>query len=128
MKNSNYICHVPYLRNSKTYDHDFWCTSVKWWYLQVFFHIFKILIFRVFREVKGQKVVQNDKTFCLSCSISQELCIIWFSFMVHVCKMIISPGFLFHFFKILIFWVVMEVKGQKMVKNDKKICLLRSIS
>ena len=26
----------------------------------------------------------------------------------------------FHFFKFLIFWVVSEVKGQKMAQNDKK--------
>ena len=37
MKNNNYICHVLYLRNSVAYDHDFWFTCVKWWYLQVFF-------------------------------------------------------------------------------------------
>ena len=48
------------------------------------------------RMVKVQKMVQNDKKFCPSCSISQELYyIISLSFMVHMCKMIISPGFLF---------------------------------
>ena len=29
MKNKSYICYVPYLRNSMTYDHDFWYTFVK---------------------------------------------------------------------------------------------------
>ena len=29
----------------------------------------------------------------------------------------------FYFFKILIFWVVMGVNGQRMVQNDKKTCL-----
>ena len=49
--------------------------------------------------------------------------------MVLMCKMIISAGvFFFHFFKILIFWVVSGVKGQKMVQNDKKICLSHSTS
>ena len=57
--------------------------------------------------------------------ISQESYIIWLSFMVHLCKMIISPGF---FFKILIFWVVRGVKRQKTVQNDKKFVLLHSIS
>ena len=55
-----------------------------------------------------------------------------------MCNMI-SPGDFFHFFKILIFWVVvgflgswlllvfqnfdfLGVKGQKMVQNDKKLC------
>ena len=34
----------------------------------------------------------------------------------------------FHFFKILIFWVHTGVKVQKMFQNDKKSCLLLSIS
>ena len=34
MKINNYICHAPYLRNSIAYDHDFWYTCVKSWYLQ----------------------------------------------------------------------------------------------
>ena len=71
--------------------------------------------------VKGQKIAQNDKTFCLLCSISQEPYIIWLSFVVHKCKMI-SPG-IFYYFKVLIFWVVRRVSGQKMTKNDQKICL-----
>ena len=37
-----------------------------------FFHFLKILILQVFKGVKGQKIVQNDKKFCLLCSISQE--------------------------------------------------------
>ena len=94
-----------------------------------FFHFFKILIFQVVRGVKGQETVQNDKNFCPSCFVSQELYIIWLSCMVHMCKMIISPDSLFfHFFKILICRVVRWVKGQKMVQNDKKFCRLRMIS
>ena len=63
-------------------------------------HFFKILIFQVFRGVKGLKMVQNDKKICLSHSISQKPYIIWLSFMVHMCKMI-SPGFFgfFYFFQ-----------------------------
>ena len=34
----------------------------------------------------------------------------------------------FHFFKILIFWVVSVVKEQKMPQNDKQLCLSHSIS
>ena len=41
MKNNDYIRHAPYLRNSVAYDHDFWYTCVKWWYLQAFFHFSK---------------------------------------------------------------------------------------
>ena len=75
--------------------------------------------------VKGQKIAQNDKTFCLLCSISQEPYIMWLSFVVQKCKMI-SPGiFLNYFFKILI-WVVMRVKGWKMAQNVKKKTCLRN--
>ena len=45
----------------------------------------------------------------------------------HVQSYNISRCF-FYFFKILIFWVVRRVKGQKMVQNDKKLCSSRSIS
>ena len=62
------------------------------------FHFFKILIFRVVRGVKRAKMVQNEKIFCLSCFISQEPCIIWLSFMVHMCK-IISAGVFFSYFQ-----------------------------
>ena len=48
-----------------------------------FFHYFKILIFSFVRGLKGQKVVQNDKKFCLLHSISQEPYIVWLSFVVH---------------------------------------------
>ena len=34
---------------------------------------------------------------------------------------------LFHFFKILIFWVVSGVKGQKMAQNDQKLFFLKKI-
>ena len=68
-----------------------------------FFHFFKILFFWVFKRVKRQKTVQNDRKFCLSHFISQELYVIWLSFMVHTCKMIISSGVLFSFSKIWFF-------------------------
>ena len=41
--------------------------------------------------------------------------------MVHLCEMMISPGAFFHFFKTLVFWVVSELKGQKMSQTDKII-------
>ena len=92
-----------------------------------FFQFFKILFFWVVRGVKEQKQVQNKK-FYLSHFISQEQYIIWLPFMVHLCKMIISLGGFSIFVKILFFWVVRGVKGQKTVQNDKKLCLLHSIS
>ena len=48
---------------------------------------------------------------------------LWYAFV----KWYISRCF-FHFFKTLIFWVVMRVKGQKMVQNNKKFGPLCSIS
>ena len=73
-------------------------------------------------------MVQNEKRFCLLNTISQEPYIIWLPFMVDKCKMIISAGFSFNFFKILIFWFVSGIKGQKMAQNDKNFCLLCLIS
>ena len=68
---------------------------------------------------KSKKMVQNDKKFCLLHSISQEPCIIWLKFMVHICKMIIFSGVFFHFFKFLIFWVHKK-GGRKRAKNSPK--------
>ena len=72
-------------------------------------------------------MIQNDKKSCPLHFISQEPYIICLSFMVHICK-IISSGIFFYFSKILIFWVHRGIKGQQMVQNDKKFCLLHSIS
>ena len=91
------------------------------------FHFFKILIFQVVSGVKGQKMVQNDKKLCLLCSISLKPYIVWLTFMVHICKRI-SLGFVFIFFRILMFQAVKGVKGQKMVQHDKKFGLLCYIS
>ena len=52
----------------------------------------KLWYFGLLGGAKGQKIVQNDKKICLSCSIFQEPYIIWLSYMVHMCKVIISPG------------------------------------
>ena len=107
-----------YLRNHLC-GYNFWCTFVKWWYLQVFFFsFFQNFDFSCYRG-KGQKMAENGKKFCLSHSISQEPYIIWSSFMKNKCKMIISPRYFFHFFKTLIFLVVLTVKGQKMAQNEK---------
>ena len=85
------------------------------------FSIFlKIFIFWVHRGVKGQKTVRNDKKLCLLCSISQEPSIIWLSFVVQMCKIIISPGAFFNV-KILIFQVVKGLKGQKMSQNVENL-------
>ena len=64
-----------------------------------FLHFYKILTFLVVTGVKEQKTAQNDIKFCLLHSISQEPCIKWLSFIVHIYKMIISSG-IFVFFLI----------------------------
>ena len=75
-----------------------------------------------------QEMALNDKKFCLLCSISQEPCIIGLSFMVHVCKIIVSLGAFFILSKFQ-FWGGCEgVKGQKMTQNDKKISVALHIS
>ena len=139
------------LRNCTSSDHNFWYKYVKWWYQSGVFFIFLnfdflgkndkkrpimtknsvalhisgiihhmiviyvklvwndisscFFIFSKFwfsggRGVKGQKMTQNEKKFCLLRSISQEPYIISFSYMVHICKLIISMGIFFTFFKI----------------------------
>ena len=90
----------------------------------VFFFFFKILIFRAFRGVKRQKMVQNDKKLCPSRFISQELYIIWLSFMLHMYKMIISLGFFFFFFFfnffIILIFQVFRGEGKKEKKGPKR--------
>ena len=93
----------------------------------MFFSFFIMLILQVVRRVKGQNMAQNDKKLCLPCLVSQEAYIIWSSFMLLMCKRIISPGFFSNFFQILILGVKSELKGQKMAQHDKKICLSHSI-
>ena len=81
-----------------------------------FFHFFKILIFRVVRRVKGQKMVQNDKKFSFTFHISGTIHHMIVIYMVQMCEMIISLGVFFNA-KILIFQFVKGLKGQK---NDLK--------
>ena len=114
-------------------------TCIIWFSFMV--HICKMIvsmgIFLIFSKfwfsrLLGGKRAKNSpkwqKILSVTPSTSQEPYIIWLSFMLHLCKMIISPGNFFIFFKILIFWVVREVKAQKMVLNGKKFYLLYSIS
>ena len=95
MKNDSYICHALYLRNSIACDHVFWYICVKWWFLQVFFSFCQKLDFLGCYLGKRAKMAQNDKKFCLSRFISQKPYIMQLSFIVHLCKMIISRHFFF---------------------------------
>ena len=90
------------------------------------FHFFKILITWVFRGLKGWLMVQNDKNFCPLCSISQEPYIIWLSFMVYMCKMIIFAG-IFSVFSNFDFLSCEEGKRAKKPKMTKKYCPWHSI-
>ena len=82
-----------------------------------FIHIF---IFWAARRVKGQIVAKDDKK-------KKSVCCIWYlsnhiSYDCHLwytCVNNISRSF-FHLFKILIFWIVSRVKGQKIAQNYKK--------
>ena len=78
-----------------------------------FFHFFKILIFLVVRRVKWQKMAQNDKKFCLSHSISQELYLIWLWFLAHWYKIMVSPAIFFIFSKFWFFRFLVEGKRAK---------------
>ena len=91
-------------------------------FFSYFFHFCEHFDFLAPYGVKGQKTVQNDKKLCLSHSISQEPFIIWLSFMVQMCKMIISLDV---FFSVTtsIFQVVKGLKGQKMAQNIENFCL-----
>ena len=84
-------CLTPYPSKHTSYDCAFCCTSLKWWHLQMLFSFFQNFSFL---GCWGK---------CSHC-ISQELYIIWLWFLVHMCKMMISPAIFFlQFFKILIF-------------------------
>ena len=100
----NCVCCAPYLRNHTSYDCHLWYTCKTIITAGVFFPFFRILIFWVVRGDKGQKWQKWQKTLSvvpyisgtihhMSHLISQEP-YIWSSFMVHMCKRIISPGFL----------------------------------
>ena len=75
-------------------------------------------IFGIISGGKRAKKTQNDKNFCLSHSVSQELYIIWLWFLVHMCKMMISPVCKFFYFSNFDFW---GFKGGKWAKNDLKL-------
>ena len=72
----NYVCRTPNLRKHTSYDREFWYTKIKWWHFQIpfFFFFFFFFISRVVREVKVQKMAQNDKKFlCVSLCISETI-------------------------------------------------------
>ena len=118
----NLVCHTPYLRNHTSYDFHLYIYGTNdniSWIFFFFFILSKFWFSMIFVGLKGQKIV--PKKLCPLHLISKEPYIIWLSFVVHKCKLMISPGFFFFNFDF-------SVKGQKMVQNEKRFCLLYSIS
>ena len=97
---------APYLSNCIAYDHDFWHTCVKWWYLHALFLFFsKFCFFLGFwwgKRAKNSPKWQR-KSVCHTSYLRNHTsydCHLWYTcvkwWYLQAC---------FHFFKILIFWV-----------------------
>ena len=69
-------CLTLYLRNCTTYDCGFWYTCVKWWYIQLFFHFFKILTFLGFQ---GLSINAKRKFWGVP---HLQMCVIFFFYFV----------------------------------------------
>ena len=110
MRNNNYICHAPYLRNRTSSDHNFWYTYVKWWCLQAFF--------------QAHKITQYDKSFCCTLYFRTIYHIV-FIYGTHACikEKYLQSFFYFIFFKIMIFRIIRRrgggLKGKKWPKMAK---------
>ena len=87
------------------------------------YFIFSKFLFDGLLVGKMEKMAQNDKKSCLSHSVSQKLYIIWLWFLVHMCKMFISPAIYFIFSKFF-FLGFYGVKGQKMTKLPMESVIL----
>ena len=101
--NEKYRLHPSYTISQKQYSLWSWFSVhiVNWWYVLVVFFFFYIyiFIFQAVRWVKGQKNIQNEKCkLHPSHTISQEQYSLWSWFLVHLCKLMISPGVFFFFF------------------------------
>ena len=92
-----------------------WYSCVKWYLLFLKFWLSGLLggEGRGRGEYKGQKIAQNDKKFCL---------VRWY-FRNHTSydRHLWYTSVKWYFFKILIFWVIRRVKGQKMAKWQKAL-------
>ena len=71
--------------------------------------------FGLFGGLKGKKNGPKWQKNSVCCTIPQEPYIIWLSFMVHICKMIISSGVFFIFSKFWFSGSIGLVKRQKTV-------------
>ena len=96
----SFVHHTSYLRNHTSYDCHLQYTYVKW-YLQAFFSFFQNFDFFGYKGgKKGKNSLKWQKILSVALNIS-EPCIIWSLFMLHMCKMIISPIVFYIFSK---FW------------------------
>ena len=123
MKNKNYIHHAPYLRNSIAYEHNFWYTCVKWWYLQVFFFFFRNFDFWGCKWGKRwPKMMKNSVALHISGTIDHAIFIL--SFMVQLCKMMIFQVIFSIFSKFWFSGLLGGEKGKKWSKMTKNyVCL-----
>ena len=94
----------------------------------VFFIFSKFWFSGFLGGVKGQKIAQNDKKFCLLHSVSQEPYITWSSFVVRKCKMIISSVDFFSFSKLWFFGLLGRSKSKKWLKPTKTLSFALYIS
>ena len=121
----NSLCRAPYLWKHTSYDCHLWYTSVKWWYLLVFFSFFQNF---GFSGCEWCKVAKNDPKWqeILSHSISQEAYIIWSWFLVHRCTMKKSPKTFSISSKFWFSGLLEGSKGKKwlnMTKNSVSVCI-----
>ena len=114
----NSVCCASYLRNHTSYDFYLfylWYSCVKWYLLFLKFWLSGLLGGEGGGRggYKGQKIAQNDKKFCL---------VRWY-FRNHTSydRHLWYTSVKWYFFKILIFWVIRRVKGQKMAKWQKTL-------
>ena len=121
-QNDEKLCVTLYFRNHIPCLH-LWYACIKDNISRHFFYFFKILISRTIRWVKGKKMVQITKNDT-SCSISQEPYIIWLSFIVHMCKMMISPVIFLNFSKFWFSGLSGKWKGKKWPKMTVMCCTL----
>ena len=127
MKNNNYTCHAPYVRNCIAYDHDFWYTCVKWWYSRPFFHFFEIFVFQAVRGVKGKNGPRWQKNY-VWCTSYLRNDILYYCYLWYTCVKDDISRYFFHFFKILVLWVVRGGGGEEVVVKGQRRSKMRKSS
>ena len=99
---NNSVSHTPYIRNHTSYDFHLCIYGTNdnisriFYFILFFLILSKFWLFQCLRREqgsKGQKTVH--KNLCTLHLISKEPYIICLSFVVHKCKLMISPGFFF---------------------------------